>query len=516
MALIGIAPVSDIRMSQEFVTYAQNAEDLMLWRALRHIERGFYIDVGAQDPVADSVTKAFYDHGWQGINIEPVAYWHERLVADRSRDINLQVAASDRAGEMTLFEVEDTGLSTSDPGFAAMYAERGKAVRKVAVQCRTLDDICAEHHIETVHFLKIDCEGCEGQALQGISMRDVRPWVILVEATEPNSTKPTHQRWEHLLTERGYQFIYFDGLNRFYLANEHRELYEKFFMPLDSEHEIWRSQVRRLQEENQRRERALVGTREMVRALEGESHDLSSEIDRLRLDFASVSEKLALVHQAKRTLELDLAERIESIHALEREIERLRRDFASMSEKHALAEQGKRAIEVQLADRIDAMHALEREGERLRHEQDKLIRELRDELARMRASHSWAVTAPLRSARRVFGAFASSAWRGARPLVRPVAHALRPLLRQLSRSTIARRAAVFALGHDSAAARHTRLFLFGTVTRAPGADTPTPVRGDGATRESKPASHSRRQRAVLDAFRNARLHADEGEDESCD
>jgi hypothetical protein len=44
-----------------FISYAQNLEDVMLYRALKHVECGFYIDVGAQHPVIDSVTKAFYD-----------------------------------------------------------------------------------------------------------------------------------------------------------------------------------------------------------------------------------------------------------------------------------------------------------------------------------------------------------------------------------------------------------------------------------------------------------------------
>jgi hypothetical protein len=41
-----------------FVSYAQNYEDVMLYRALKGVERGFYIDVGAMDPIVDSVTKA--------------------------------------------------------------------------------------------------------------------------------------------------------------------------------------------------------------------------------------------------------------------------------------------------------------------------------------------------------------------------------------------------------------------------------------------------------------------------
>jgi glycosyltransferase involved in cell wall biosynthesis len=56
-----------------FVSYAQNFEDVMLWRALRSVERGFYIDVGANDPTLYSVTKAFHIRGWRGINIEPAA-----------------------------------------------------------------------------------------------------------------------------------------------------------------------------------------------------------------------------------------------------------------------------------------------------------------------------------------------------------------------------------------------------------------------------------------------------------
>jgi hypothetical protein len=54
-----------------FVTYAQNFEDLMIWRAVHDVAAGFYIDVGAADPDEDSVTRAFYDRGWRGVNVEP-------------------------------------------------------------------------------------------------------------------------------------------------------------------------------------------------------------------------------------------------------------------------------------------------------------------------------------------------------------------------------------------------------------------------------------------------------------
>ena len=76
-----------------FISYAQNMEDVLLWRCFKDLENGTYIDVGANDPSEDSVTKAFYDRGWSGINIEPIQRHHDDLTAQRPRDINLRVAA---------------------------------------------------------------------------------------------------------------------------------------------------------------------------------------------------------------------------------------------------------------------------------------------------------------------------------------------------------------------------------------------------------------------------------------
>lgn len=48
-----------------FTSYAQNFEDVMLWRALKHIKNGFYIDIGGRYPDLDSVTLAFYENNWK-------------------------------------------------------------------------------------------------------------------------------------------------------------------------------------------------------------------------------------------------------------------------------------------------------------------------------------------------------------------------------------------------------------------------------------------------------------------
>ena len=203
----------------------------MLWRALKHVENGFYIDVGANDPTLYSVTRAFYDKGWRGVNLEPVAKFFNRLAAQRPRDINLQIGAGDVAGSFTFFDIPDTGLATSDPAIAKKHQEGGWEVNTIDIPVLPLADICRSHVRGDIHFLKIDVEGAEKKVLLGMNFKKWRPWLVLIEATAPMSQETVHQSWEFLLTDSAYEFVYFDGLNRYYVAQEHAELKPAFATP---------------------------------------------------------------------------------------------------------------------------------------------------------------------------------------------------------------------------------------------------------------------------------------------
>ncbi len=215
------------------ISYAQNSEDIMLWRALGHITEGFFIDVGAAWPTLDSVTKLFSDHGWRGINIEPNPTLHAELVAARRNDINLPIALADVASTMRMNIVVDTGLSTLDPAIAELHQSAGRDVEIVEVQVSTLEDVW-ERHVpvnQQVHFLKIDVEGFEEAVLRGARLDVHRPWIVVIEATVPASQTDNFRGWEPLVVDSAYTFAYADGLNRFYVADEHAELAAAFSIP---------------------------------------------------------------------------------------------------------------------------------------------------------------------------------------------------------------------------------------------------------------------------------------------
>ena len=152
-----------------FISYAQNFEDIRLWRALKYVENGFYIDIGANDPTQDSVTKAFYDHGWSGINVEPMSNYYDALCQQRPKDINLQCVAGESADDLIFYGIAGTGLSTLDPALAQQHKDAGMDVRSQTVKSRTLASICEQHaRNRPIHFLKIDVEGHEETVLRGM------------------------------------------------------------------------------------------------------------------------------------------------------------------------------------------------------------------------------------------------------------------------------------------------------------------------------------------------------------
>jgi FkbM family methyltransferase len=207
-----------------FISYAQNREDVVLFRALGHVSAGRYVEVGANHPLDDSATRAFYDRGWSGLTVEPVPYFADLHREQRPRDTLVQAAVTEQGdGEVTLHVVPGTGLSTIVDAVNAQHAAAGMASEELTVPAVRLDALLADQgwsQSDDIHFLLIDVEGAEREVLRSIDLRRWRPWVLVIEATAPNSTASTHGEWEEGVLAAGYEYCLFDGLSRYYVAEE--------------------------------------------------------------------------------------------------------------------------------------------------------------------------------------------------------------------------------------------------------------------------------------------------------
>ncbi len=367
-----------------FISYAQNAEDVLLWRALGRIEHGFYIDVGANDPVEHSVTKAFYDAGWNGINVEPLPVHVAAFDTQRPRDVNLAIAAGSADGELTLYDVPDVrGWASPDQDVAAMHRAEGHAVAELTVPVRTLASVCAEHVRGEIHFLKIDVEGFEGEVLRGMDFARWRPWILVIEATLPGKRETNHATWEHLVTSQRYRFAWFDGLNRYYVADEHAELREHFGIQPNVFDEFISWHLDRAWDTGKRLEGSLRDTEQRL----AQQAQRTEEEARRAWDASQDAARQA-EHAARQAARADRAETRAA--RLDGELEAAAAEAAALGASLADLEDKRQ----QLSDWAGGL-------ERRLLASEAWTRELEQRVHDMHHSTSWKITRPLRAAGRV-------------------------------------------------------------------------------------------------------------------
>lgn len=211
-----------------FESFAQNGEDVVLWRALCNLPSGRFVEIGGNDPRDDSITWAFYQRGWRGLVAEPVHSFAEAHRALRPGDVQVEAFIGEPDGpdgaEVTFHEVPGTGLSTVDADVALRHRESGHEVVERRLPVRPLREVLAETGFDRgdVHFMVVDVEGAEASVLRSVDLTTFRPWVMVIESTAPTTARDVRGEWERRVLDAGYTECLFDGLSRFYVADEHR------------------------------------------------------------------------------------------------------------------------------------------------------------------------------------------------------------------------------------------------------------------------------------------------------
>jgi FkbM family methyltransferase len=230
---------SNLLAGCDLVAYGGNAEDVVLMRAFGDRPGGFFVDVGAGNPVQGSLTKNLVDRlGWHGVNIEPLPERFERLRAARPDDVTLDVAIGEQPGQTSFFRVVPGpgktgggGLSTLDRDVLALHLAVGWRCEELLVEVMRLETVLSEYVQPGFDLLKVDVEGAEASVLASANLAEWRPRAIVAEATVPLTSRPSHREWEPTVLAAGYELALFDGLNRFYARDDEPELRERLAVP---------------------------------------------------------------------------------------------------------------------------------------------------------------------------------------------------------------------------------------------------------------------------------------------
>lgn len=271
-------------------TYAQNFEDVILSRLFEGKDDGFYIDVGAHDPDFLSVTKHFYEIGWSGINIEPLRDKHLLFEQNRPRDINIHAAIGDGHGRVRISGVVDcSSLSTTNENRRAELQGSIHQLRDEEVELVSLNQIIDYYQVKKIDFLKIDVEGDEARVLKSIDLSKHRPIVIVVESVRPSNGFPgwsnydpvkldSSQEWLQGVLSNRYIEAYFDGLNKFFIRDDHSHLLKRLHLPPGVFDYIVPSILDRSLSDLEKKEQVIQAQELEIHALNGQLSNLHEEV----------------------------------------------------------------------------------------------------------------------------------------------------------------------------------------------------------------------------------------------
>ena len=171
-------------------------------------ERGFFVEVGANDPRWISQTFAMEQRGWTGVLVEPQPDLADALRRERSAKV-FAVACSSRAAAGSWLTLHLAGPQSSFD--QKLNSGEVKPHGTISVPVTTLDDILIEAGASTIDFVSIDVEGHELQVLDGFSLERWRPRLLVIEDLL------THTRLHRHLTGRGYRWIRRTGIDNWYV-----------------------------------------------------------------------------------------------------------------------------------------------------------------------------------------------------------------------------------------------------------------------------------------------------------
>jgi FkbM family methyltransferase len=171
--------------------YSQYQQDKFLNETIfKNKTDGFFIDIGASEPIDQNNTYFFEKLGWNGILIEPRIKEYEKLKQERTSHIE-NIAIYNQCGTEK-FICCDGYIK----GLSGLLAEQkpehlnrifnelliyGKSIEIIEVQTITINKLLEKHNIKIIDYLSIDTEGSEYKILETIDFNKIKIKAISVE-----------------------------------------------------------------------------------------------------------------------------------------------------------------------------------------------------------------------------------------------------------------------------------------------------------------------------------------------
>lgn len=171
----------------------------VLVRMFPEVTNGFFLDVGSGHGTIGSNTKALEERGWAGICVDPFPTHMEGRTCEMVKEV-----VSSVSGQTVKFHTH-SGLGGIADTLGRWKEEAQKSLA-VELTTITLREILERRNAPTyIHFMSIDIEGAELDALKGIELETYRFGAM---AIEHNEEEPKRTDIINYLRQYGYERVH--------------------------------------------------------------------------------------------------------------------------------------------------------------------------------------------------------------------------------------------------------------------------------------------------------------------
>ena len=191
--------------------YSQDGEQTII---LAHCGKpGVFLDIGANDGVTFSNTRALVELGWRGVHVEPGVSVFTKLKQNLPNCCAYQVAVSDQDGKAQFYE-SDANSSHMVSSLVDSEKERWSCYTFTTVQVETVTvaSLLKRAELSCVDFLSIDAEGSDLLIFRQFDLSGLGVRLVCVEHNGKSLTD-----FDAHASEHGFSRIFNNAANVIYL-----------------------------------------------------------------------------------------------------------------------------------------------------------------------------------------------------------------------------------------------------------------------------------------------------------
>lgn len=201
------------------IHYSQTGEDIII-NFFLPIQKGFFVDVGCNLPIAYSNTFKFYLDGWRGISIDANAELVALHSKVRKKDTVLSEAVSDGVHKVIFYKSKSPEVSTIDAETFEDWNAKWEFDKndQIELMTTTLNAILQKNlpKGQSIDLLTIDVEGHDFQVLKGINLEKYRPKLIVVEIHDLKLSLLSNNDMYLYLVDHKYELKGYIAMNAYF------------------------------------------------------------------------------------------------------------------------------------------------------------------------------------------------------------------------------------------------------------------------------------------------------------